>query len=78
MISLCGNVCAKLNTKGFPGVAMVKSTLAKAGDTSDAGQIPELGRFPVMRNGNPLQYSCLENCMDRGAWPATVHGVAKS
>ena len=42
------------------------------------GLIPGLGRFPGEGNGNPLQYSCLENPMDRGAWQAAVHGVAKS
>ena len=41
------------------------------------GSIPGLGRSPGVRNGNPLQYSCLGNPMDRGAWQATVHGVAK-
>ena len=44
----------------------------------DPGSMPELGRFPGEGNGNPLQYSCLENPMDRGAWQATVNGVAKS
>ena len=42
------------------------------------GSIPGLGRSPGERTGNPLQYSCLENTMDRGAWPARVHGAAKS
>jgi len=42
------------------------------------GSVPGLGRFPGEENGNPLQYSCLENPMDRGAWWATVHGVSKS
>ena len=42
------------------------------------GSIPGLGRFPGERNGNPLQYSCLENSMDRGDWGATIHGVAKT
>ena len=51
---------------------------ANAGDTRDAGLIPGLGRSPGIGNGNPLQYSCLGNPMDRGAWRATVHGVAKS
>ena len=46
-------------------------------DTGDAGLIPESGRSPGGGNGNPLQYSCLENPMDRGAWWATVHGVGK-
>ena len=53
---------------------MVKNT----GDTRDAGSIPGLGRSPGVGNGDPLQYSCLENPMDRGAWRATVHGVAES
>ena len=44
----------------------------------DLGLIPGLGRSPGERNGNPFQYSCLENSMDRGAWRATVHGVAKN
>ena len=49
-----------------------------AGDVRDMGSIPELGGFPGGRNGNPLQYSCLENPMDGAAWWATVQGVAKS
>ena len=51
---------------------------ANAGDISDAGSIPGLGISPGEGNGNPLQYSCLENSMDRRAWWATVHGVLKS
>ena len=47
-------------------------------DAGDLGLIPGLGRSPAEGNGNPLQYFCLENAMDRGAWQATVHGVAKS
>ena len=47
-------------------------------NAGDLGSIPGSGRFPGGGNGNPLQYSCLENLMDRGAWYATVHGVAKS
>ena len=57
---------------------MVKNSPANTGDTRDAGSIPGLGRPPRVGNGNPLQYSCLKNPMDRGAWQATVHGVAKS
>ena len=57
---------------------MVKSLPANAGDTRDAGSIPGLGRYPGGGNGNPLQYSCLGNPMDRGAWQATVLEVAKS
>ena len=56
----------------------VKNAPANAGDIKDAGLIPGLERSPREGNGNPLQYSCLENPMDRGAWQATVHGVAKS
>ena len=52
----------------FPGVTVVKNLLASIGDTRDAGLIPGLGRSPGGGNGNPLQYSCLENSMDRGAW----------
>ena len=56
----------------------VKNPPANAGDLRDVGSIPGSGRSPGGRHGNPLQYSCLENPMDRGAWRATVHGVAKS
>ena len=63
---------------GFPGGAGVKNLPANAGDTRDAGSIPGLGKFPGGGHGNPLQYSCLENSMDRGAWQATIHGTAKS
>ena len=51
---------------------------ASAGDLRDTGSITEAGRAPGEGNGNPLQYPCLENPMDRGAWQAAVHGVAKS
>ena len=57
---------------------MVKNLPANARDTRDAGSISGSGRSPGEGNGNPLQYSCLENSMDRGAWQATVHGVVKS
>ena len=57
---------------------MVKNLPSNAGDTRDGSEIPGLGRYPQGGNGNPLQYSCLGNPMDRGAWRATVHGVAKS
>ena len=62
---------------GFPGGAVVKNSLANAGDTGDAGLIPGLGGSPRGGNSNPLWYSCLENSMDRRAWQATVHGVAE-
>ena len=55
----------------------VKNPSANAGDTGDSGSIPGLGRSPGGGPGNPLQDSCLENPMDRGAWQATVHRVAK-
>ena len=56
---------------------MVKNLPSNAGDTGDEGLNPGLGRYPRGRNGNPLQYSCLENSVDRGAWWATVHGITK-
>ena len=57
---------------------MVKNLSSNAGDESDKGLIPESGRCPEGGDGNPLQYSCLDNPMDGGAWWATVHGVAES
>ena len=60
---------------GFPGGSEVKAPARNAGDL---GLIPGLGRSPGEGNGNPLQYSCLENPMDRGVWWATVHRVPKS
>ena len=66
------------NYMGFPGGSVVKNPAANAGDTRDMGLIPGLGRSPGEGNGNPLQYSCLENPMDRGAWWAVVLGVANS
>ena len=57
---------------------MVKESLANPGDARDVSSVSGFGRFPGEGNGNPLQYSCLENSMDRGAWWATVHGVTKS
>ena len=63
---------------GFQVVLMVKNPSANAEDARDAGLTPGLGRSPGLRNGNPFQYSCLENPMDKGPWQASVHGVAKS
>ena len=60
---------------GFPGGSDGKAAACNVGDL---GLIPGLGRTPGERNGTPLQYSCLENSMDGGAWQATVHGVAKN
>ena len=57
---------------------MVKNSPAKAGDIRDMGLIPGSGRSPGGGHGNPPQYSCLENPMDRGAWWAAVYGVAES
>ena len=58
--------------------SVVKNLPANAGDTRDMGSIPGSGRFSGIGNGNPIQYSCLENSMDRGSWQATVHRVVKS
>ena len=60
---------------GFPGGSEVKESACNAGDP---GSFPGSGRSPGEGNGNPLQYSCLENPIDGGAWWATVHGIAKS
>ena len=57
---------------------MMKNSPASSGDIRDTGLIPGLERFPGEGNGNPLQSTCLENSMDRGAWQATVHGLTKS
>ena len=57
---------------------LVKNPPANAGDIRDTGLVPGLGRSPGGRHGNPLQYSYLENPMERGAWQATVHGMEKS
>ena len=62
-------------SKGFPGGLAVTNLPASAGDAGDLGLIRVLGRSPGEGNGNPLQYSCLGNPMDRGAWWTTVHGV---
>ena len=59
---------------GFPGGSDGKVSACNVGDP---GSIPGLGKFPGEGNGNPLQYSCLENSMDQGAWQATVHGIPK-
>ena len=64
--------------KGFPGGLSSKESACNAGDAGDTGLIPESGRFPGGGHGNSLQYSCLENPMDRGDWWVTVHRVAES
>ena len=63
--------------KDFPGGAMVKYPPANAGDSGEVGSISGSGRSPGGGNGNSLQYSCLKDSLDRGAWQATVHGVTK-
>ena len=70
-------ICPRLQYKwwGFPGDSDGKESACNVGDP---GSIPGLGRSPGEGSDNPLQYSCLENSMDRGAWQATVHGVTKS
>ena len=81
------NIITSMGTCGDDGVLLfgasqvvpvVKNPPANAGDVRDMGSIPALGRSPGGGHGTPLQYSCLENPMDRGAWWATVNGVAKS
>ena len=62
-------------SKGFPGGTVVKNPPANAGDARDTGSVSGLGKFPAGGRGNPLQYSCLENPMDRGTWRAKVHEV---
>ena len=63
---------------GFLVALVVKNSPTNRGDLEDLGSIPESGRSPGGEHGTPLQYSCLENPMDRGAWCATVHRVTKS
>ena len=63
---------------GFPGSTVVKNPPANVGDAKDMSSIPGSERSLGVGNGNPLQYSCLENSTGSGAWQATVHGVAKS
>ena len=65
-------------TKGSQVVLVIKNSPASAGDIRDSGSVPGSGRSLGKGHGNPLQYSCLENPMDRGAWRAIVHGVTES
>ena len=67
---------ASIRHQCFPGGTVIKNSPASAGDTGDVGSIAGLGKFPGVENGNPLQYSCLENFMDRGTWRAMVHRLA--
>ena len=62
---------------GFPGSSVVKNLPTNVGDGTDKDSIPWSGRSPAGGNGNPLQYSCLGDPLDRGAWRATVHGVSE-
>ena len=62
---------------GFPDNSAGKECTCNVEDTGDTGLIPGLGRFPGEGNGNPLQYSCLGNLINRGAWRATVHKAAE-
>ena len=68
----------KMASQGFPNGSVVKNPPANTGASRDMGLIPGLGRFPGGGNGKLIQYSCLENPMDRGAWQAAVHGVSES
>ena len=63
---------------GFPGASSHKEPACQCRRLRDVSSTPELGRYPGGGQGKPLQYSCLENPMDRGAWWATVHRVAES
>ena len=71
-------LCSPEFCMGFPDGSVVNNPPDNAGDIRDMGLIPGLGRCPGVGNGKPLQYSCLEKSVVRGAWRATVHGVAKS
>ena len=71
-----GSSC--LHDQGFPGGSVGKEFTFNAGERREAGLIPGSGKSPGEGNGNPLQYSCLGNTMDKGIWQATVHGIAES
>ena len=78
MESILGsNSYGYVDNGGFPVTLVVKNPPANAGFIRDSGSIPGLGRFPEEGNGNPLQYSCLGNSMDRGPWWAAVPGVTR-
>ena len=78
IMRLCRSKDSMKNRGASQVVLVIQNPPADAGDIKDMGSIPESGRFPEEGHGNPLQYSCLKNPMDRGAWRAPVHGVAKS
>ena len=67
-----------LTILGFQGGTVVKNLPVNAGNAGDVNSVPEYQKSPGAGNGNPLQYSCLDSSMDRGAWYATVHGATKS
>ena len=75
LVKGCCMCCIQIKVYDFPSGSDGKESAFNAGDL---GSIPGLGRYPGEENVNPLQYSCLENSMDRGAWWATVHGLSKS
>ena len=75
---VCVCVCVYGEGGTFQVSLVVKNLPASAGDVRDMGSIPVSGRFPGGGHGNPLQYSCLENPVDRGAWRPAVHRVAQS
>ena len=77
-LAKCGTVWPLKNNGGLPQWLSSKESTYSAGVIGSMGLIPGLGRSPSGGHGNPLQYSCLENPMDREAWWATVHGVPKS
>ena len=74
LVCVCVCVLIVINLLGFPGGSLSRES---AFSTEDAGLIPGSGRFPGGGHSSPLQYSCLENPMDRGAWWATIHRVSK-
>ena len=76
LLFLIGEWCGLF--QGFPGGSVVKNPLPSAGDAGDTGSTPGSGRSPGVGNGNPCQYPCLENFMDKGVWQAAIHEVAKS
>ena len=77
-VHMCVCTYTYIHTWGFPRGSVVKNPPANAGAERDACLVPGSGNVPAGGNSNPLQYSCLGNPMDRGAWRATVHGVAES
>ena len=74
-VKVLGHLPSTLHSLGFPGDSGGKESARNAGDPDST---PRLGRSPGEGNGNSLQYSCLENSTDRGAWWATIHGIPKS